>query len=53
MGCGSLLDAGLRHYIPSTTTPNGVTPNNSYSFTVSGVDANGVVSSNTGSTTNK
>jgi hypothetical protein len=36
---------------PSTTTPNGVTPNNSYTFTVSGVDANGVISSNTGSTT--
>jgi len=36
---------------PTTTTPNGVTPNNSYTFTVSGVDANGVISSNTGSTT--
>jgi hypothetical protein len=35
----------------TTTTPNGVTPNNSYTFTVSGVDANGVISSNTGSTT--
>ncbi len=28
--------------------PNGVTPNNTYSFTISGVDANGVVSSNAG-----
>jgi hypothetical protein len=28
-----------------------VTPNNTYSFTVVGVDANGVVSSNTGSST--
>ena len=35
----------------STTTPNGVTPNNSYSFTLTGVDAEGVISSNTGSTT--
>ncbi len=35
----------------STTTPNGVTPNNTYTFTVTGVDANGVISSNTGSTT--
>jgi hypothetical protein len=31
-----------------TSTPNGVTPNNTYSFTISGVDANGVVSSNAG-----
>jgi hypothetical protein len=35
----------------ATTTPNGVTPANSYSFTIVGVDTNGVVSSNTGSTT--
>jgi len=34
----------------STTTPNGVTPNNTYTFTLMGVDSNGVVSSNTGST---
>jgi hypothetical protein len=34
----------------STTTPNGVTPNNSYTFTLVGVDSNGVASSNTGST---
>lgn len=33
---------------PSTTTPNGTTPANSYSFTIVGVDTNGVVSSNTG-----
>jgi hypothetical protein len=38
----------------STTTPNGVTPANTYTFTIVGVDSNGVVSSNTtsGSTTN-
>jgi len=32
----------------STTTPNGITPANSYTFTIVGVDSNGVVSSNTG-----
>jgi hypothetical protein len=31
----------------TTTTTNGVTPNNTYTFTLSGVDANGVASSNT------
>ena len=35
----------------TTTTPNGITPANTYSFTIVGVDTNGVVSSNTGSTT--
>jgi hypothetical protein len=35
----------------TTTTPNGTTPANTYSFTIVGVDTNGVVSSNTGSTT--
>ena len=35
----------------STTTPNGITPANTYSFTIIGVDANGVVSSNTGTST--
>jgi len=34
---------------PPKYTPNGVTPNNTYSFTISGVDSNGVVSSNAGS----
>jgi hypothetical protein len=34
----------------STTTPNGVTPANSYTFTVVGVDAQGNVSSNTTTT---
>jgi len=42
-GCGSTTT--------STTTPNGITPNNTYTFTITGVDANGVISSNTGSTT--
>lgn len=31
----------------NTTTPNGVTPNNSYTFTVTGVDVDGNTSSNT------
>ena len=33
----------------TTSTPNGVTPANTYTFTIVGVDGNGVVSSNTGS----
>ena len=37
---------------PNTTTLNGITPDNTYTFTVIGVDSNGVVSSNTGSGTN-
>jgi len=32
-----------------TTTPNGITPANTYTFTLFGVDIDGVVSSNTGS----
>lgn len=35
----------------STTTPNGITPANTYTFTIVGVDSNGVVSSNTSTTT--
>lgn len=35
---------------PITVTPNGITPANSYTFTIVGVDTNGVASSNTGST---
>jgi hypothetical protein len=42
-GCGS--NTGT-----STTTPNGETPANSYTFTLMGVDSNGVISSNTGTT---
>lgn len=33
---------------PSTSTPNGTTPANTYTFTIVGVDTDGVVSSNTG-----
>jgi hypothetical protein len=35
----------------TTTNPNGLTPNNTYTFTLIGVDTNGVTSSNTGTTT--
>jgi hypothetical protein len=35
----------------TTTNPNGVTPNNTYTFTLLGVDTNGVTSSNTGTGT--
>lgn len=34
----------------STSSPNGTTPANTYSFTIVGVDANGVISSNSSST---
>jgi hypothetical protein len=43
-GCGSNTST-------PTTTPNGVTPNNSYTFTLVGVDTSGNVSSNTGTGT--
>jgi len=43
-GCGSNTSN-------TTTTPNGVTPKNSYTFTLVGVDAAGNVSSNTGTGT--
>jgi hypothetical protein len=45
-----LLMPACGNTTPSTTTPNGVTPSNSYTFTLVGVDSNGVASSNTGST---
>jgi hypothetical protein len=34
----------------TTVTPNGVTPANTYSLTVQGVDVDGVISSNTSTT---
>ena len=48
--CGSLLlmPACSGTNTTSTSTPNGVTPANSYSFTIVGIDSDGVVSSNTG-----
>lgn len=35
----------------TATAPNGITPPNTYTFSVTGVDSNGVIASNTGSTT--
>jgi hypothetical protein len=50
--CGAfILIPGCANNTLSTTTPNGVTPANTYTFTIIGVDSNGVVSSNTTSTT--
>ena len=36
---------------PNTSAPNGITPDDTYTFTVTGVDAAGNIASNTGSTT--
>lgn len=49
IACGSLLlaPACSNSSTTSTTNPDGVTPNNSYTFTVLGVDADGNISSNT------
>jgi hypothetical protein len=50
--CGTLfLVPGCGNTSSSTTTPNGITPNGTYTFTIMGVDSNGVISSNTGTTT--
>ena len=46
-----LLPACGTNTSTSTSTPNGITPANTYTFTIIGVDTNGVASSNTGSTT--
>jgi hypothetical protein len=49
--CGTFfLVPGCGNSSTSTTTPNGTTPANTYTFTITGVDSNGVVSSNTSST---
>jgi len=45
-----LLMPACGNTVTTTCTPNGVTPANSYSFTVTGVDDQGVISSNTGTT---
>ncbi len=46
-----ILVPGCATSTTSSTTPNGITPANTYSFTIIGVDSNGVVSSNTGTST--
>ena len=48
---GILMTPACGNTTTTTCTPNGVTPANTYTFTIIGVDINGVVSSNTGSTT--
>jgi hypothetical protein len=50
-GAFCLMPACANSATTTTTTPNGVTPNNTYTFTVTGVDAEGNAASNTGSTT--
>ena len=50
--CGAFtLIPGCANNTTSTTTPNGVTPANTYTFTIVGVDSSGVVSSNASTTT--
>jgi hypothetical protein len=50
--CGALLlTPACGNSTASTSTPNGITPNGTYSFTLRGVDSNGVISSNTTATT--
>ncbi|HKV81725.1 MAG TPA: hypothetical protein VJP02_26495 [Candidatus Sulfotelmatobacter sp.] len=51
LGGAFILIPGCANNRTSTTTPNGVTPANTYSFTIVGVDSNGVVSSNTTTST--
>jgi hypothetical protein len=50
-GCLLLTPACGNDTSSSNVNPNGITPKNSYTFTLVGVDANGVSSSNTGTTT--
>ena len=51
LGGAFILIPGCANNTTSTTTPNGITPANTYSFTIVGVDSNGVVSSNTTTST--
>jgi hypothetical protein len=51
-GCLLLLPACVNQLSNGTVgTPNGITPANTYTLTIVGVDSNGVASSNTGTTT--
>ena len=51
LGGALLVVPGCGNTTPTATTPNGVTPANAYTFTIIGVDQDGVVSSNTSSST--
>jgi hypothetical protein len=51
LGGAILLMPACGNTSSTTTTTTGVTPNNTYTFTLMGVDANGVTSSNTGTNT--
>jgi hypothetical protein len=51
ISAGFLLMPSCSNTANRTCTPNGVTPANTYTFTIVGVDSNGVASSNTGSGT--
>jgi hypothetical protein len=51
LGGAFILIPGCANNTTSTTTPNGITPANTYTFTIVGVDSNGVVSSNSSITT--
>jgi hypothetical protein len=51
LGGAIMLIPGCATNTTSTTTPNGITPANTYSFTIAGVDSNGVASSNITTTT--
>lgn len=51
-GCLLLFPACVNQLSNGTVgTPNGITPANTYTFTIVGVDSDGVVSSNTGTST--
>jgi len=48
LGGSLLLLPACNNLVPSKSTPNGITPNDTYTFTLMGVDQNGNISSNTG-----
>ena len=50
VGAGFLLIPSCSNTTNVTCTPQGITPANTYTFTIVGVDGNGVASSNTGTT---
>lgn len=50
ISAGVLLIPACSNTVNTTCIPNGITPANSYSFTIVGVDSNGVVSSNVSAT---